>query len=78
MKIIISEKGSEKPKTIRVPLGIAANSITAGLISIKSEELTFRQATKLMQALKNAGKHLDGTPFVEVIEEDGDRVTIFL
>lgn len=78
MKIIINEKGSENPKTIRVPLGIAANSVTAGLISIKSEELSFSQATKLMKALKGAGKYLDGAPFVEVIDANGDRVTIFL
>ena len=78
MKIIINEKDSENPKTIRMPLGIAANSVTAGLISIKSEELSFGQATKLMKALKEAGKYLDGAPFVEIVESGGDRVTIYL
>lgn len=78
MKIIIKEESGVKPIKIRIPLGLAANSVTAALISKKSEELTYSQAVRLMRAVKKSAKLLDGMPLVELIEDGGDCVTIFL
>ena len=77
MKIIVKEKGQEKPLTIRVPLRMLLNSITAG-VAAKHTELSYMQMVKLMRAVKKSAKRLDGIPLIEVMEKNGDEVTIFL
>lgn len=77
MKIIIMEQGAESPRTIRLPLRLVANFLTAG-VTAKNTELSYAQAVKLMRALKKASKQLNGTPLVEITEQNGDAVTVFL
>ena len=77
MKIIIKEQGNEKPRIIRLPLRLVANFLTAG-VTAKNTELSYRQAVRLMRALKKASKQLQGTPLAEITEQNGDAVTVFL
>ena len=77
MKIIIKQTAKEKCRTVRIPLAIAANPVTAAALAGKTE-LSFKQTQALMKAFKRSAKLLNDQPFVEVCEENGDKVQIFL
>lgn len=77
MKIIIKERGDAQPRTVRLPLRLAANFLTAG-VAAKNTELSYLQAVRLMRAIRKASKQLQGTPLVEITEQNGDAVTVFL
>lgn len=77
MKVIIKDAGRKKPLTIRIPLRMAMNSVTAAIVSCHSE-LTFEQSVAFMRAVRKASKQLKGIPMVEVREGNGNEVTVFL
>ena len=77
MKVIINDGSRERPITIRLPLGLAANRVSSAIIA-KNSEMSFEQAQALMKALKRAKKQLSGAPLVEVKSANGEEVTVYL
>ena len=78
MKIIIREAEGEKPKIIYVPLWLVPSRLLAYFAAKKEEELSYSQVRDLLRTFKKSGKYLQGQPFVEIEENGGDGVTIYL
>ena len=78
MKVVIKSGGEEKTIKIALPTALVLNPASAAIASKYTEELNYKQMNALMKALRKSKKVLDGVPFVEVKDADGDEVTVWL
>lgn len=85
MRIFLQEKDGAALR-IPIPVGLFLNELTAPLALVFAKPylqkygvpLTYPQLCRLLWALRKAKRCLNGAPLVEIREQKGDQVIVWL
>lgn len=77
MKIIIKKADENKLIKVPIPLPLLLNPATAAIGSACTE-YSYNQLNQIITVLRKSKKVLNGMPFIEIVEKNGDHIVIYL